>query len=94
MSASGAVIERTRIEVLVKPRASRDSIEGWREGALVVRLCAPPVEGAANKALVKLLAGITGVARGRVRVVSGEKSRLKIVEFEGVSQGELKGKLP
>ena len=68
-------------------------IEGWREGSLVVRLCAPPVEGAANKALVKLLAGKAGIAKGRVRVLSGQKSRQKIVEIEGIPLEELKGRL-
>lgn len=92
MTVPEAFNERTRIEVLVKPRASRDLVEGWREGALVVRLCAPPVEGAANKALVKLLAGKAGIAKGRVSVVAGQKSRSKIVEFEGIPLDELKGK--
>ncbi len=93
MTLPGALSERARIKVLVKPRASKDTIEGWREGALVVRLCAPPVEGAANKALVKLLAGKAGIAKGRVRVLSGEKSRSKMVEFEGIPFEELEGKL-
>lgn len=85
----GPAVEKARIDVLVKPRASRDSIEGWQEGALIVRLCAPPVEGAANKALVKILAAKAGIARGRVRVVSGEKSRSKTVEFDGIPLKEL-----
>ena len=82
--------ETTRIDVLVKPRASRDSIEGWKEGALIVRLSAPPVQGAANKALVKLLACKAGVAKGKVKIVSGGKNRTKVVEIEGISAGELK----
>jgi uncharacterized protein (TIGR00251 family) len=81
------------IDVLVKPRASRNSIDGFREGVLVVRLNAPPVEGAANKALVKLLAGKAGVAKGKVRIVSGEKNRTKILQFEGITVEELKEKL-
>lgn len=92
MALREPVHETARIEILVKPRASRDSIEGWQEGALVVRLCAPPVEGAANKALIKLLAGKVGVAKSRVKIVSGEKSRSKTVEFEGLKLDELKGK--
>jgi uncharacterized protein (TIGR00251 family) len=81
------------IDVLVKPRASRNSIDGFREGVLVVRLNAPPVEGAANKALVKLLAGKAGVAKGKVRIVSGEKNRTKILQFEGITVEELKERL-
>ena len=87
------VTKAVRIEVLVKPRASRDSIEGWREGVLVVRLGAPPVGGAANRALLRLLAGKTGIAKGRVRIVSGEKGRNKVLEFEGITVEELKEKL-
>ena len=82
-----------RINVLVKPRASRDSVEGWKDQTLIVRLCAPPVEGAANKALIKLLADRAGVAKGKVRVVSGEKNRNKVVQFEGVTISELKERL-
>ena len=82
-----------RIDVLVKPRASKDSIEGWKGETLVIRLGAPPVEGAANKALVKLLAGKTRVAKGKVRIVSGEKSRMKVVEIEGLSPEEVKERL-
>ena len=82
-----------RIDVLVKPRASKDSIEGWKEGALIIRLSAPPVEGSANRALVKLLAGKIGIAKGKVRIVSGERSRTKVVEIEGVSAGELRERL-
>jgi uncharacterized protein (TIGR00251 family) len=83
----------SKISVLVKPRASRDSIEGWKEGSLIVRLGAPPVEGAANKALIKLLADKVRVAKGKVRIVSGEKGRNKVVEFEGVALEELKERL-
>ena len=84
---------KTTIDVLVKPRASRNTIDGFRGGVLVVRLNSPPVEGAANRALVKLLAGKTGVAKGRVRILSGEKSRTKILQFEGITIEELKEKL-
>jgi uncharacterized protein (TIGR00251 family) len=79
-----------RIDVHVKPGASRDCVEGWRQGALVVRLSAPPVEGAANKALVKLLSGKAGVAKGKIQIVSGEKGRAKVLLFEGITIEELK----
>lgn len=85
-----AVTESARITIKVKPRASKDALEGWKDGELIVRLTAPPVEGAANSSLVKLLAKKTGIGRSRVRIVSGERSRTKIVEFEGFSIDELK----
>lgn len=73
-----------RITVHVKPRSSRESVEGWKDGCLVVRLNAPPVEGAANEALVRLLAESLGVPRGRVRILTGLRSRRKLVEIEGI----------
>ena len=82
-----------RITVKVKPRGSKDALEGWKEGALIVRLTAPPVDGAANSALVKLLAKKTGVTRSSIRIVSGERGRSKIVEFEGISPDELNERL-
>ena len=82
-----------RISVKVKPRASRNVVEGWKEDTLVVRLTSPPVDGAANISLIKLLAKKTGVARSRIRIVSGEKGRSKVLEFEGVDHEDLKERL-
>ena len=65
------------------PRASRDELAGMRDGVLAVRVTAPPVDDAANKAVVRLLAKRAGVARGRVRIVRGQRGRLKLVEIEG-----------
>lgn len=88
-NASFAVTERAdgavRFAVRVQPRASRSGIEGVHGDALKVRLSAPPVEGAANEALVALLADALGVARRGVRVVSGASSRSKVVEVVGAS---------
>ncbi len=82
-----------RINVKVKPRASRDIVEGWKEDALVVRLTSPPVDGAANSSLIRLLAKKTGVARSRIRIVSGEKGRFKVLEFDGVDLEDLRVRL-
>lgn len=83
----------SRIEVLVKPRASRDSIEGWKEGTLLVRLTSPPVEGAANESLRKLLAKALKVPRGSVRIVTGERTRNKVVQIAGVSPEGIRERL-
>jgi uncharacterized protein (TIGR00251 family) len=73
----------------VQPGAAREEIVGERDGALVVRLTAPPAEGRANEALCRLLARRLGVAKTRVAVVRGARSRDKVVRVEGVSAAEL-----
>ena len=74
-----------RFAVRVQPRASRSEIVGEHGGALRVRLAAPPVDGAANDALVELLAESLGVPRRAVRIVAGHSSRFKTVEVDGVA---------
>jgi uncharacterized protein (TIGR00251 family) len=75
-----------RVSVHVQPRASRSEIIGLHGAALKVRLQAPPVEGAANEALVALLAERLGVARRSVRVIAGLSSRAKTVEVDGTTE--------
>jgi len=73
-----------RFGVRVQPRASRSEIAGLHGDALKVRLTAPPVDGAANAALIELLADRLAVSRSAVRVVTGEHARDKVVEVVGV----------
>ena len=77
------------VRVRVQPRAARDEIVGVRDGTLVVRLTAPPVEGRANQALCRLLARRLGVAPSRVAVVRGAKGRDKMVAVEGMTGAEV-----
>ncbi len=79
--------------IRVQPRASLNQIVGWREGALAVRLTAPPVEGAANKALVEFFAGALGLRRADVTLISGEKSREKRLRIAGLTAEELAAKI-
>ena len=72
-----------RVSVHVQPRASANEIAGLHGTALKVRLLAPPVDGAANEALVALFAERLGVPRRSVRVVAGATSRSKIVGDRG-----------
>ncbi|HET9799063.1 MAG TPA: DUF167 domain-containing protein [Gemmatimonadaceae bacterium] len=75
-----------RVAVHVQPRASRSEIVGLHGAALKVRLQAPPVDGAANDALIALLAERLGVPRRAVRVVAGAASRAKTVEIDGTTE--------
>ncbi len=77
----------TRINVRLQPRASRDEVLGWNEaGALRARVKAPPVAGAANAALIRLLAKQLGIAKSKVTLVSGATTRNKIVEIQGLTE--------
>jgi uncharacterized protein len=76
--------------VRLSPRAKRNAILDLRDGVLRVSVAAAPVEGAANAALCKLIAKRAGVARGRVSVVRGERSREKVVRVEGLPAAELR----
>lgn len=73
-----------RIDIYVQPRASKTCIAGMHDGHVKVRLAAPPVDGAANAALVEFVAERLGIAKSRVRVVGGISSRLKVLEIDGV----------
>jgi uncharacterized protein (TIGR00251 family) len=80
--------------VRVTPRASRDAIEGEREdGVLKVRLTAPPVEGEANAALVRLMGRALGVPPRAIRLLSGASGRDKRLLVEGVQAAEARARL-
>jgi uncharacterized protein (TIGR00251 family) len=72
-----------RFEVRVQPRASRAAVLGAREGRLVVHVTAPPVDAAANDAVIELLARAIGVPKRNVRIVSGARNRNKTIEVSG-----------
>jgi len=73
-----------RFSVRVQPRASQTAIVGVHGTGLKVRVTAPPVDGAANEALVGLIAKQLRIARSNVTVISGATARLKLVEVRGV----------
>ena len=75
--------------VRVVPRSSRNQIVGVEGEALKIKLTAPPVEGAANTALIEFMAEWLGVRRSAVSIVSGDKARNKLVRVSGVTQAQL-----
>lgn len=77
----------------MKPRASKDAIEGEGSGALIVRLTAPPVEGEANEALARVLGRALGVAASSVRILSGATGRHKRVLVVARDQAEVRARL-
>jgi len=82
-----------RLRLRVQPRAARTEIAGAHGDVLRIRLTAPPVDGAANEALVRFLAGVLGVPRGAVRLVHGTTGRTKVVTVEGIGLAEARARL-
>lgn len=85
--------EGLRLEVLVQPRSSKNHIVGEFEGALKVKLTAPPVEGEANQALLAFLAQHLKLAKSQLRLARGESSRHKSIEIKGLSREQLLSRL-
>jgi uncharacterized protein (TIGR00251 family) len=81
---SGKPASEVVLDVRVIPRAPRTAGAGGRGGAILIRLAAPPGDGAANDALVKFLSDTIGIPRRAIRLVSGDKSRDKRVAIAGV----------
>lgn len=79
--------------VRVIPRAGRSGIAGTRRGALLVRLSAPPVDGAANAELIEVLSDTLDVPRRAVTILSGERSRQKRVRVEGVTPADVEARI-
>ena len=73
------------IDVQVIPRAQRSAFAGKRDGRVLIRLSAPPVDGAANAALQQFLADALDRPRRDIQIISGEKSRTKRVAVDGIS---------
>jgi uncharacterized protein (TIGR00251 family) len=82
-----------QIDIQVIPRSRKTELAGSRGGRLLVRLTAPPVEGAANARLVEFLSDLLGVPKRAVRIAAGEQSRHKTVTVEGVSEAHARIRL-
>jgi uncharacterized protein len=76
------------IQLKVIPRAPMTMIDGMRGGALLVKLSAPPVEGQANESLMRFIAHICDVPRRAVTLMSGQKSRYKVVRVNHVTRAQ------
>jgi len=91
MTAWTVLSDGVRLAVRLSPRGSRNAMEGVETGAdgksyLKIRLTAPPVDGAANAALIGFLADVLGVKKAAILIRSGETSRLKILQITGDAQ--------
>ena len=76
----------TNLDVRVVPRAGRTEIAGVRNGVIVVRLAAAPVDGAANVELIDVIARALHIAKRDVTIVVGERSKQKRIRIEGIDR--------
>jgi len=83
--ATGTVIFAVRVQ----PRASKDEIAGEMAGALKIRLRSPALEGRANEALIEFLVELLKTSKSAVRILSGERSRIKRLEIRGVTKQQI-----
>lgn len=81
--------EKIEIRVKVVPRSSVNRILGKEGDVYRVKITSPPVDGLANKSIVALFAKKLGIAKGSVEIVSGKRSKLKVIRLYGVSEKEL-----
>ena len=96
MTDGGAIRARgtgARVTVRVQPRASRNDIAVAADGSVRVKVTAPPVDGAANDAVVALLAERLAISRQAVQLVHGGGARQKIVDIAGISAAEVRRRL-
>ena len=82
-----------RLSVRVKPRASKSRIVRMQALELEVALAAPPVDGAANQALLELLASVLSIRQSALQLVLGQTSKQKVVEVRGLSAEEVSARL-
>jgi uncharacterized protein len=78
-----------RIEMRVIPRASKNAIEGIRGGRLLVTVTAPPVDRAANAAIVEVVSKAMGLPKRDVTIVAGDRSRNKSIVLSGLTATEV-----
>jgi uncharacterized protein (TIGR00251 family) len=81
------------LSVRVTARAGRNALGEMVDGVLAVRLAAPPVDGAANKALVAFLAEAFGIPKSDIRIEAGQQSRRKRLRISGLAPDDLAGRL-
>ncbi len=81
------------LSLRIVPRASKNTIVGEHGDALKLRLCAPPVDGAANAALIEFLAETFALPRARVQLLSGHASRTKRVLLSGLTASAIQSQI-
>ncbi len=82
-----------RVRLHVTPRAKRCELSGIHNGALKVKVIAPPVDDAANRAIIEFLSGLLHIPKSRLRIAAGLKSRDKVLQIKGLSLQDFGAKI-
>lgn len=82
-----------KLKIKLQPRASKNEIIGFRDDMLWLRVTAPPVENKANAACIELLAKRLAIRKSAIQIVAGDKSRIKTIQIEGLSEPEIFAKI-
>ena len=77
------------VAIIVQPRSGRNEAAGLYQGSLKIRVTSPPVANAANKAVIEFFASRLKIPKARMKIVSGQRSRAKILRIEGLTRTEL-----
>lgn len=85
--------EAVSFRVHVQPKSSREGIVGEVGGVLKLRVTAPPVEGRANEACLRLLSGVLDLPISRLRITAGQHARVKTIRVAATSEQTIRGKL-
>jgi uncharacterized protein len=81
------------IRLHVQPRAKRSEVVGLHDGALKIKVMAPPVDDAANRAIIEFFSKLLGMPKSRLQILAGEKSRDKTLQISGLSCAEFQSRI-
>lgn len=85
--------DSVELSVYVQPRSSKNAISGLFDDKIKVKLTSPPVEGAANELLIKFLSKKLSIAKSNISLLSGEKSRSKVLLVKGITESQVRKSL-
>ena len=83
-----------QFQAIIQPRSSKNIICGLQGDSLKIRLTSPPVNGAANKMCVKILAKTLGISISKITIITGQKGRNKILHIKGITESVFLKKIP
>ena len=78
-----------RISIYIQPRASKTEVAGMHDGLIKIRIASPPVDDAANRALVGFIAERLGIAKRQITIIAGRTGRRKVLDIDGMTLAQI-----